>query len=310
MNLRTSNIVSDNMVSVQIPTYNQKIWVKRAVESVFFQTYSPLQIIVADDCSKQYDIFKHLEEYCDEPRTEIRRNLNNLGRVSNYRNILYNYVRGVWFMNLDGDDKFEKVQFLSKAMDYINNSSYEVVAFEFNHRLSYIKQYIRWYKDIDEETIIVKGSDYLMLQKYYQNFMHANTIFRTSAAKKVDFYNMDILSADYFSAMKIWTQGYVMLSSKKIFKWNDHGGNASHTISLSEIEKEKIAIDDLLLYAKQGLSVVETKELKQTLLYFLYLKVFAMYKSKNKDLRYYIYLVQNFKINKFYIKKILTELTS
>lgn len=310
MNFSARNITTEVLVSVQIPTYNQKAMVKQAVDSVYFQNYTAVQIIVADDCSKDYDIFKHLKSFSEQPRIEIHQNAKNLGRVANYRHTLYSHVQGEWFMNLDGDDQFEKVQFLAEAMDYINNSSYNIVAFEFNHRLSYIRRYIKWYKDIDKETIIVKGSDYLLLQKYYQNFMHANTIFRTSAAKSVDFYNMDILSADYFSALKIWTQGYLILSSKKIFKWNDHGGNASHTLSLFEIEKEKVAIADVLNYAKKNLSRKELNELEQTLLYFLYLKVFTIYKSKEKDLSYYIYLVRNFKFSKFYIKKILTELRS
>ena len=40
------------LVSVAIVTYNQKAYLKEAIESILAQTYENLEIIVADDCSK------------------------------------------------------------------------------------------------------------------------------------------------------------------------------------------------------------------------------------------------------------------
>ena len=41
----------ENMVSVVIPAYNQPTYLQRALESVLEQTYRPIEVIVADDCS-------------------------------------------------------------------------------------------------------------------------------------------------------------------------------------------------------------------------------------------------------------------
>lgn len=300
---------SNPLVSIQIPTYNQKQYIKDALDSALAQSYENLQIIVADDCSPDYDIYEYLIDYKDNPKVEIYRNEKNLGRVANYRNILYNFVKGEWFINLDGDDHFEKIEFLHSAIQQIITCSeeYKIVSFEFNHGLAYIKKHIKSFKESNDETIIVSGVNYLLLQKHYQNFMHANTIFNTNAAKKVDFYNRDILTSDFFSALKLYTQGDLILSSKKVFNWNDHGGNASYHISIGDVEKEKLAIFDFIKHTQNRLRSQERTEVVNVLKFFLYKKVFEIYKEKKKDSAFYKYIILNLKLNKFYIKKLLIE---
>lgn len=297
-------------VTIQIPTYNQRKYIKEALASALAQDYDNLQIIVADDCSPDYDIFDYLKEYKHHPKVLIHRNEKNLGRVGNYRNTLFNLVEGEWFINLDGDDSFDTIQFLASAMHHIvnNKCAADVVGFEFNHKLDYIKKYITSYKEIDGETIIVTGTDYLIMQKYYHNFMHANTIFNVAAAKNTDFYNLDILSSDFFSAVKLWTRGDIILSSKKIFSWNLHGENATLSESLEKIEKEKLAIIDFKKYGRGKFKRADYRTVINTLEYILYRRVFHIYKTKNRDYNFYKYIFFNFRLNKYFIGKLKSEL--
>lgn len=39
------------LVSVCLIAYNQEKYVEKAIDSIFAQTYSPLEIILSDDCS-------------------------------------------------------------------------------------------------------------------------------------------------------------------------------------------------------------------------------------------------------------------
>lgn len=296
-------------VTVQIPTYNQKQYIKKAIDSILAQNYENLQVIVSDDCSPDYDIFDYLKEYKNHPKVLIHRNEKNLGRVGNYRNTLFNLVEGEWFINLDGDDSFDTIQFLASAMNLIvnNKCADDIVCFEFNHKLDYIKKYISSYKEIDGETIMVSGTDYLIMQKYYHNFMHANSIFNVAVAKKVDFYNLDILSSDFFSAVKIWTRGDIILSSKKIFSWNLHDENATLSESLENVKKEKIAIKDCSNYIKEKLQSGETIQVLNNLQYLLFQRVFKIYSVKKKDSNFYKYLLANFKFNKYFTRKLILE---
>ncbi len=40
-----------NLISIIIPTYNRAMTIKRAIDSVIVQDYSPIEILVVDDCS-------------------------------------------------------------------------------------------------------------------------------------------------------------------------------------------------------------------------------------------------------------------
>ena len=296
-------------VTIQIPTYKQKQFIKTALDSALFQNYENLQVIVADDCSPDYDIFEYLKEYDDNPRVLIHRNESNLGRVGNYRHTLYHLVEGEWYINLDGDDRFDDVQFLSKAMKQITQEleNSRIVAFEFNHRLGYIKKHIRSFRNLDDETIAVSGRDYLMMQKYYHNFMHANTIFNVEAAKKTDFYNLDILSSDFFSAVKIWTQGDLLLSSKTMFNWNIHNENATFTTTLKHLEKEHQAIENFKVYGQEHLRAKQLRKVIYSLEYLLYNRVIDLYTGRKKDYHFYRYVISKFRMNKFFIRKLLSE---
>ena len=52
------------LVSFTILCYNQEAFIREAVEGAFSQTYSPLEIIISDDCSKDqtYEIVKQMAD--------------------------------------------------------------------------------------------------------------------------------------------------------------------------------------------------------------------------------------------------------
>ena len=64
------------LVSIQIPTYNQKEYIKETLESALIQTYESIQIIVTDDCSN-YDIKEFLKDYSSISLVEIVVNSKN-----------------------------------------------------------------------------------------------------------------------------------------------------------------------------------------------------------------------------------------
>lgn len=69
------------LVTFALFAYNQESYIREAVEGAFAQTYSPLEIILSDDCSKDntFDILKKLaSEYSGPHRVIVRRNPVNL----------------------------------------------------------------------------------------------------------------------------------------------------------------------------------------------------------------------------------------
>jgi glycosyltransferase involved in cell wall biosynthesis len=112
------------LVSVTIVTYNQKEYLKEAIESVLAQTYENLEIIVADDCStdgSQALAKEYQNRYPGKFVLKFAR--KNMGVTANC-NEAHNICTGKYVAWFAGDDlmKPEKiktqVEFLEKNPDY------------------------------------------------------------------------------------------------------------------------------------------------------------------------------------------------
>jgi len=93
-------------ISVIITSYNQKNYLREAIESVLKQTLFPYEIIIVDDCSSdgsQDMILDYARRYPDLIRAFCHE--EGLGIPKN-RNFALRQVRGDLICFLDGDDRF------------------------------------------------------------------------------------------------------------------------------------------------------------------------------------------------------------
>jgi glycosyltransferase involved in cell wall biosynthesis len=85
--------VGEDMVLVTffLITYNQEQYVREAIEGAFSQTYSPLEIVISDDCSTD-GTFRIIEEICREykglHKVVLNRNPVNLGLIGHINSII------------------------------------------------------------------------------------------------------------------------------------------------------------------------------------------------------------------------------
>ena len=98
----------DPLVSVIIPTYNRRRFLAEALESVFAQTYSQLEVIVADDGSTD-DTVAWVTSLGRDDVTVLR--LEHQGRPAPARNAAIRAASGEFLAFLDSDDQWrpEKV---------------------------------------------------------------------------------------------------------------------------------------------------------------------------------------------------------
>lgn len=98
---------NDNpLISFCLFAYNQERFIREAVEGAFSQTYSPLEIVLSDDCSTDRT-FKIIEEmaaiYHGLHRIVLNRNPKNLG-VGGHVNRVMEMAQGVLVVAAAGDD--------------------------------------------------------------------------------------------------------------------------------------------------------------------------------------------------------------
>lgn len=95
------------LISFILITYNQEDFVRDALDGAFNQTYSPLEIIVADDGSKDNTI-KVIEEaitdYKGPHKVVLHHNPKNVGIAQNVNNAMA-IASGEYFILAAGDDK-------------------------------------------------------------------------------------------------------------------------------------------------------------------------------------------------------------
>ncbi len=86
--------------------YNQEDFVRSAVEGAINQSYSPLEIILSDDCStdRTFEIIKEVVSNYNGPhKIIINQNKKNLGIARHY-NCVVELVKGEWLVVAAGDD--------------------------------------------------------------------------------------------------------------------------------------------------------------------------------------------------------------
>ncbi|MFZ4525919.1 MAG: glycosyltransferase [Chlorobium sp.] len=87
-------------------TYNQEQYVREAIEGAFSQTYSPLEIVISDDCSTDgtFEIIREMCEHYDGLHTIlINRNTENLGLIGHI-NTIPSLSSGELIVYAAGDD--------------------------------------------------------------------------------------------------------------------------------------------------------------------------------------------------------------
>ena len=107
MNTSSTMTVSDRpLMTFALLAYNQERYVREAIEGAFAQTYSPLQIILSDDCSsdRTFDIIQQMSgAYTGPHQITLNRNPRNLG-VGAHVNRVFELALGEIVVLGAGDD--------------------------------------------------------------------------------------------------------------------------------------------------------------------------------------------------------------
>lgn len=108
----------NQLVSVILTTYNRKIYICKAIDSILNQSYKNLELIIVDDCSTDGTLELIEQVYGNEERIIYILNDNNVG-PSKARNIGALAANGEWIAFHDSDDVWlpEKLEKQLRLLD-------------------------------------------------------------------------------------------------------------------------------------------------------------------------------------------------
>ena len=211
-------------VTIMIPTFNQAAFIGEAIDSALAQTYSNLEIIVGDDAST--DATPQILAKINDSRLKYVRNNNNIGRVANYRNLLFNHANGDYVVNLDGDDYYTDPEFVMQAIKLISNGKNVVMVAAKASWKALTGDMMSEVPDVDEAPglQILKN---LPNKKYY--LKHMATLYSREVAIKIGFYNSASNSSDWESLYRLSLRGKVRYLHRSVGVWRIHDRNESGT---------------------------------------------------------------------------------
>ena len=97
---------TESIVSFVLVSYNQEKFIREAVEGALSQSYSPLEIVLSDDCStdKTFEIIKEVVSTYNGPhRIILNQNSQNVG-LSSHLNYAFSQCSGQLIVVAAGDD--------------------------------------------------------------------------------------------------------------------------------------------------------------------------------------------------------------
>ena len=246
------------LVTIGIPTYKQADSVANSIKSALAQSYQNIEVVIADDCSP--DSTKDtVSSFLSDVRVRYFKNVKNLGRVGNYRKLLYEYSRGDWYLNLDGDDFLIDNDYIKKAIDVIADNPQVVLV----QGLCHVEDGLGNRKEIAHVQIdsvqFVDGKNFLLGFPERYNIQHLAALYNRKKAMEIDFYRSNTLRSDSESLLRLALRGEVALYPKPVGVWKEHGSNETWSLNKEKLIEEKKVFDTVAVDAS---SYIEIRLLK------------------------------------------------
>src|SRR3989339_130402 len=214
-------------VSIMIPTYNQEKYIRQSIVSALSQNYGNLEVIVSDDCSKD-DTYKVAEVYLGDSRFKLFRNESNIGRVGNYRKMLYSYATGEWALNMDGDDYLIDKDFISASIEGI--MQHQNIVLVAGGKLTMYSDGTKIMTAISSGDRVADGFE-IFNNWHKTSLPHFGCLYKRDIAVDIGFYKEDIISSDWESILRLVLHGNVILLKRIAGVWRKHDANASNQLT-------------------------------------------------------------------------------
>jgi glycosyltransferase involved in cell wall biosynthesis len=242
--------------SIMIATYNQPEYIVKGVQSCLNQDYDNFEVVVGDDSTND-DVYNALLPFQSNPKLKYFRNKENIGRVKNYRKLLYEYAIGDWAMMLDGDDYYIDNNYLKEAANWINNNK-NIVMISAGHLLIDENNKTETPLPLVKENIIYSG------KKLFLDFIsigqHSTCIYDRNLAIKLNFYSLNSMGTDADGLFRLCLHGNVAFLKNIVVIWRIHQDN--NTFKASDAIKQMHEMKFIDSISNYAIDFVGNKEAK------------------------------------------------
>jgi glycosyltransferase involved in cell wall biosynthesis len=233
-------------ISILIATFNQPNYIEECVRSALNQDYPNIEVIVSDD-SLNNETEVRLQKFTAHGNFKYFQNQNNVGRVANYRKLLYEYSSGDWVIILDGDDFYIDTNYLSKVAKVINENSDSIVMVGSGHKAYYEDTNVFVDYNASEHNILFTGIE--MFLNKIPITQHTTNVYKKILACDIDFYRHPSNASDAESLYRLCLHGTVSYLSGLPLVWRIHKSNQTFKRDFTKQFNELNFIDSVSNYA-------------------------------------------------------------
>ena len=241
------------LVTIMVATYNQPDYIRQCVESCINQDYDNLEIVIGDDSTND-DNYEVLKPILDNKKVKYFRNKTNIGRVKNYKNLLFDHAAGEWTVMMDGDDYYSDHSYISKVISIIQRNP-AVVMVGAGHKIFYERTNTEVDYKIIEQDKIFPGRDVLI--KNLQIPQHTTEVYNRQLACKLNFYNHASNASDAEGLYRLFLNGDVAFLNCIPVVWRIHDENTTFTRNINQQLKELNWIESVYNYSLNYLNKSE-----------------------------------------------------
>lgn len=239
--------ISEKPIVIVIPSYNNKDWYKRNLDSVLQQDYSNFTVIYTDDCSPDNTgalVDAYLTECDHNNRVQLIKNNTRLGALHNLYMMIHSCDDNVIIATLDGDDWLPDNNTLKRLNEAYSSKDIWLTYGQFQ---LYPSEIIGWASAMP---------DYIVQTNSFRDFQHLPTHLRTFYAwlfKEIkledllylgNFYTMTWDMAMMFPMIEMAGERHAFISDI-MYIYNDANSISDHRVSrqlqahLAQIIKKK-----------------------------------------------------------------------
>ena len=207
--------MKNNLISILITNYNKSKFLKKNLNSLFFQNYKNFEIIIFDDCSEDNSI-KIIEKFRGVKLIKNKKKIFKSGPLNQINGLIeaFKYSKGNIICLMDADDFFTKNKLFEINNYFTKNLNHKVV-FNFPLTSEKIKFSIKDNKDYLVWPTIFPTSCISIRRKFFEIFI--------KKIKKKKFENLEI-DARITIFFKFYYNEYNLIR-KRITVYNyDHFG--------------------------------------------------------------------------------------
>lgn len=235
------------LVTFAVFAYRQEAFVREAIIAAFSQTYSPLQIILSDDCSndKTFEIMEEMaSEYNGPHSIVLNRNPKNLG-IGSHINRIVELAQGRLIMPAAGDD-----------ISYPERS--EIIVREWIHSGKKASALISAYEEMDANGVPGEirsntppnGTLLLDRVRIWNSNVGCSEAFTKDIWEKFGPLSPDILSEDSAIFFRSWAIAPVIHIPKPLVRYRIHSSAVSSQVGADLTAKESISRHKRLLQGR------------------------------------------------------------